>query len=75
MPVYEYVCKRCAHAFEELVMGSERPACPECRSADLEKKFSVFAAGGEGKGSDDLPSPGSCGACGDPRGPGACSLN
>lgn len=75
MPVYEYVCKRCAHEFEELVSGSERPSCPECKSDRLEKKFSVFAAGGEARGSDDFQSPGSCGTCGDPRGPGACSTN
>jgi putative FmdB family regulatory protein len=75
MPVYEYVCRRCEHAFEELVLGDERPACPKCSSADLEKKFSVFAAGGESKAAEDFSGPGACGTCGDPRGPGACSLN
>jgi len=73
MPVYEYVCRRCAHPFEELVLGDEKPACPKCASRELEKKFSVFAAGGE-KTSPTAGDPG-CGTCGDPRGPGACSMN
>jgi putative FmdB family regulatory protein len=75
MPVYEYVCRKCAHEFEELVLGRETPACPECASTKLEKKFSVFAAGGDAAKSEDLGGPGACGTCGDPRGPGACSMN
>ena len=75
MPVYEYVCRRCDHAFEELVLGAERPACPKCGGADPEKKFSVFAAGGESKSAEAGPDPGACGTCGDPRGPGACAMN
>ncbi len=71
MPVYEYVCKRCEHPFEELVLGGETPACPKCGSVMLEKTFSVFAAGK----AQEAPPPGSCGTCGDPRGPGACSMN
>ena len=75
MPVYEYLCRGCSHEFEELVLGAERPVCPECQSADLQKKFSVFAAGGDSRRAMDLPAMGPCGSCGDPRGPGACSLN
>ena len=75
MPVYEYRCRKCDHDFEELVLGAEAPACPKCASSDLEKKFSVFAAGGESSSEADLPGPGACGTCGDPRGPGACSMN
>ena len=72
MPVYEYVCAACGHAFEALLYGSERARCPECASAELEKQFSTFAARGA---SQPEPSPGACGTCGDPRGPGACSMN
>jgi putative FmdB family regulatory protein len=74
MPVYEYVCRRCSHPFEELVFGDEKPVCPRCASAELEKKFSVFAAGGEASTAVES-GPGGCGTCGDPRGPGACSMN
>lgn len=71
MPIYEYVCGRCRHAFEALVYGSERARCPECTSDELEKQLSTFAA--RGAAVPD-PAPG-CGTCGDPRGPGACSMN
>jgi len=75
MPVYEYVCRRCAHPFEELVIGDERPVCPSCKSVDLEKRFSVFATSGEAASAAPAAGPGSCGSCGDPRGPGACARN
>ena len=73
MPIFEYVCAQCGHAFEALVYGSERAACPECASSDLEKQFSSFGTPSEARA--ELPVPGSCGTCGDPRGPGACSMN
>lgn len=74
MPVYEYACKKCGHEFEELVFGSEKPGCPKCKSAQLEKKFSVFGTQGEESSAPEMAPPG-CGRCGDPRGPGACSMN
>lgn len=73
MPIYEYVCAGCGHAFEALVYGSDRPRCPECEGEELEKQFSSFAAHGAMR--PELSPPGSCGTCGDPRGPGACSMN
>ncbi|HEQ99715.1 MAG TPA: zinc ribbon domain-containing protein [candidate division Zixibacteria bacterium] len=43
MPIYEYVCRQCGDEFEELVRASEEEvSCPQCRSGDCEKKFSVF---------------------------------
>ena len=73
MPIYEYVCSACGHAFEALLYGSERAHCPQCESSELEKQLSTFAARGTAEA--ELPAPGSCGRCGDPRGPGSCSLN
>jgi putative FmdB family regulatory protein len=76
MPIYEYACRSCGAAFEALVYGDERPACPSCAGKDLEKRFSAFAVGGAASGGSprrDLPGP--CGSCGDPRGPGACGMN
>ena len=45
MPIYEYACKACGHEFEFLVLPTfkDAPACPECKSADLEKLLSGFA--------------------------------
>lgn len=73
MPIYEYVCARCKHAFEALVYGAERPRCPECAGNELEKQFSAFAPRGEA--SPERGALGPCGSCGDPRGPGACALD
>jgi putative FmdB family regulatory protein len=73
MPIYEYVCKNCRHAFELLVSGSSKPKCPKCESGKLEKQHSVFAANVKegGRGTPQM-SPAPCGTCNDPRGPGAC---
>jgi len=73
MPLYEYACKECDHEFEVLVRASETPACPSCHSTELQRRLSVFAARAQGM-SDPAPI-GACGRCGDPRGPGACSMN
>ena len=75
MPLYEYACKTCSHQFEVLVRNSsEAPECPACHAQTLERRFSVFAAH-TGGGAARAISPGPCGTCGDPRGPGACSLD
>jgi putative FmdB family regulatory protein len=46
MPIYEFACQSCGHEFEVLVMGAERPECPECGTKKLDKKFSTFSSGG-----------------------------
>ena len=43
MPIYEYECRACRHQFEAIVRVSDVPACPECRSSDLERLVSLFA--------------------------------
>ncbi len=38
MPLYEYECRSCGHAFETLVRtGDPAPTCAACGSSDLEK--------------------------------------
>ena len=75
MPLFEYACKECERQFEVLVRASETPECPSCHSTSLERRLSVFAAHtGGGAASMSAPA-GPCGSCGDPRGPGACSMN
>ena len=44
MPIYEYVCQACGHAFEVLIRGDEKPSCPQCGKKRLAKQFSVPAA-------------------------------
>ena len=73
MPIFEYVCKECRNGFEALIFGKQKAECPKCHSKNLEPQLSVFAV--SAKGSSASPSAGSaCGSCGDPRGPGACSI-
>jgi putative FmdB family regulatory protein len=76
MPLYEYSCKSCDRDFETLVRGREAPECPSCHGTDLDRRLSTFAAHTHGSGAMDAgPALGGCGTCGDPRGPGACSMN
>jgi len=82
MPLFEYECRGCHQRFEFLTREGRSPACPACKSEDLQKLMSVFAAQSStpAKSFSDRPmstagGPGACGACGDPRGPGSCSLN
>ena len=57
MPLFEYQCKTCGHRFEALVVGSRVPACPRCRSEELEKQHSTFGCGGRGYGSGPSSGP------------------
>ena len=41
MPIFDFTCKKCGHTFEELVRGTEKPACPKCKSKSLEKLIGV----------------------------------
>ncbi len=77
MPIFEYVCKDCQNEFEAIVYGKQKAECPKCQSKKLETQLSVFAVSAKGGASSSgqaMPS-GGCGSCGDPRGPGSCSMN
>jgi putative FmdB family regulatory protein len=74
MPLYEYSCKACTHQFEVLVRNGDKPECPACHGSELERRFSVFAAH-TGAAPTRTAAAGPCGTCGDPRGPGSCSLS
>ena len=75
MPLYEYICKECSQHFELIVHGSMVAMCPECKTQNIEKKLSTFAVRGGEENLGFEGSPSGCGTCGDPRGPGACSMN
>ncbi len=75
MPIFEYICKECDHHFETIVYGKQKAACPKCHATKLAPQLSVFAVSAKGASSSaPARSSGGCGSCGDPRGPGACSL-
>ena len=54
MPIYEYQCRACGHGFETLVRGSEQPACPSCRSHDIERLLSSFGVSSEARSHSTL---------------------
>ncbi len=83
MPIFEYVCKQCHHEFETLIYGSQKAECPNCHGGKLDARLSLFAvsdarlslfAVSAKAPATTAPSVGACGSCGDPRGPGACSV-
>jgi putative FmdB family regulatory protein len=59
MPLYEYTCRQCDHAFETLVFDGDTVECPLCQSKRLERQMSLPALGKVQ--SDALPMSG----CGD----------
>ncbi|PKL39780.1 MAG: zinc ribbon domain-containing protein [Spirochaetae bacterium HGW-Spirochaetae-1] len=45
MPIYEFKCNACGHAFSELrKMGDFKAQCPQCQSSKTEKLMSAFAS-------------------------------
>jgi putative FmdB family regulatory protein len=47
MPLFDFKCRGCGHTFEALVRGQNKPACPKCKSEDLEKLLSLPAVKSE----------------------------
>ncbi|QTA86389.1 FmdB family zinc ribbon protein [Desulfonema magnum] len=43
MPIFEYLCKKCNHQFEELILSANDPApkCPKCQNENVEKLMSA----------------------------------
>jgi putative FmdB family regulatory protein len=51
MPIYEYRCPPCDHAFETLIRGQGDVAhCPKCGGVELVKQLSVPAPAQTGGG-------------------------
>ena len=75
MPIFEYTCQSCGHRFEHLTRANQDAVCPACEGSALAKHLSTFAVGANAATRTAAAAPGPCGSCGDPRGPGACSMN
>jgi len=71
MPIFEYRCQRCEERFETLVRGGERPECPRCHGAELERLLSPFAVG-RAQVEPPCGSAPVCDTCGGE--PGSCAL-
>lgn len=59
MPLYEYVCQKCEHAFESLVYDGDHVECPQCSSDKLSKLLSL-------PGAPQVKDGGFPSSCGDP---------
>jgi putative FmdB family regulatory protein len=40
VPIYEFECSKCGARFEELVPAGGTAPCPECKSSDVERRYS-----------------------------------
>jgi putative FmdB family regulatory protein len=47
MPIYEYVCRTCGHAFEQLIRTGDKATCPSCQNQDLERQLSMISVSSE----------------------------
>jgi putative FmdB family regulatory protein len=61
MPLFEFRCRTCNHAFEEIVRADQLPSCPACESVEVSKLMSAFAVGRGGGRTRSLPSPAATG--------------
>ena len=75
MPLFEYRCTDCEHAFEVLVRAETHLECPACHSEHLQKQLSVFAVSAPGERGSSYAAPAPCGSCGHPDGAGSCRVN
>ena len=75
MPLFEYRCDDCEHAFEVLVRADTHLECPACHGVHLQKQLSVFAVSAQGDRVPSYAASAPCGSCGHPDGPGSCRVN
>lgn len=66
MPIYEFVCEKCGHEFEELVSGKDTGCiCPKCGTSKTRKLMSacVRNRGDRSGQSSGMSSGGGCAGC------------
>jgi putative FmdB family regulatory protein len=45
VPIYEFECSKCGTPFEELVKAGEKAPCPQCKSSEVERRYSPIGEG------------------------------
>jgi putative FmdB family regulatory protein len=45
VPIYEFECRSCGARFEELVRAGETAPCPQCKSSDVQRRYSAIGEG------------------------------
>ena len=65
MPIYEYNCSNCNKNFEALILSSDIPECPLCKSTNVVKQMSMcgFVSKGAIGSTETVKSSASSSAC------------
>ena len=45
MPIYEFDCQKCGARFEELISAGAKAPCPQCKSFEVERRWSTIGEG------------------------------
>ena len=45
VPIYEFECANCGARFEELVAAGATAPCPQCKSSEVQRRFSPISEG------------------------------
>jgi len=40
MPIYEFTCTKCGARFEEIVTAGATAPCPQCKSSEVQRRYS-----------------------------------
>ena len=70
MPIYEYACKKCGHAFEHLhrTLNEAPPKCPSCGASRPAKQLSTFSTAVAGQNALPCEAAGACSTSACPTG-------
>jgi len=45
VPIYEFECMKCGARFEEIVHAGQTAPCPQCKSSEVERRYSPIGEG------------------------------
>jgi putative FmdB family regulatory protein len=45
MPIYEFECTKCGARFEEIVKAGQTAPCPQCKSSEVQRRYSPVGEG------------------------------
>jgi putative FmdB family regulatory protein len=45
VPIYEFECRKCGTRFEELVPAGQTAPCPQCKSSEVQRRYSPIGEG------------------------------
>lgn len=63
MPIYEYMCKKCDIKFEILIMGSDKPQCPDCKNIKVKRLMSACGFVSKGSGGETVSASAGASSC------------